>query len=62
MLTRGESGNVMTEDVVYLCPRFEGIETGVDLHRLAQAGWGKSALGDALGRPTDFQSVTGLCH
>ncbi|ERB67160.1 hydroxymethylglutaryl-CoA lyase [Vibrio coralliilyticus OCN008] len=34
----GASGNVATEDVVYLCKGL-GIETGVDLNRLAQAGW-----------------------
>ncbi|MDA0120272.1 hydroxymethylglutaryl-CoA lyase [Vibrio sp. T11.5] len=50
----GASGNVATEDVVYLCQGL-GIETGVDLHRLAQAGW---EISDALGRqPTSKVSL-----
>ncbi|MGF1695231.1 hydroxymethylglutaryl-CoA lyase [Vibrio lamellibrachiae] len=35
---KGASGNVATEDVLYLC-RELGIETGVDLDKVAQAGW-----------------------
>lgn len=34
----GASGNVATEDVLYLCQGL-GIETGVDLELLARAGW-----------------------
>ncbi|MDX1302890.1 hydroxymethylglutaryl-CoA lyase [Photobacterium sp.] len=34
----GASGNVATEDVIYLCEGL-GIKTGVDLNRMAQAGW-----------------------
>ncbi|WP_050939894.1 hydroxymethylglutaryl-CoA lyase [Vibrio harveyi] len=34
----GASGNVATEDVLYLCQGL-GIETGVDLELLAKAGW-----------------------
>ncbi|MGF1727159.1 hydroxymethylglutaryl-CoA lyase [Photobacterium nomapromontoriensis] len=34
----GASGNVATEDVVYLCHQL-GIETGIDLNKIAQAGW-----------------------
>lgn len=34
----GASGNVATEDVVYLCHEL-GIETGVDLTSLTQVGW-----------------------
>ncbi|NOI75895.1 hydroxymethylglutaryl-CoA lyase [Vibrio coralliilyticus] len=50
----GASGNVATEDVVYLCQGL-GIETGVDLNRLAQAGW---EISDALGRqPTSKVSL-----
>ncbi|WP_099608449.1 hydroxymethylglutaryl-CoA lyase [Vibrio coralliilyticus] len=50
----GASGNVATEDVVYLCQGL-GIETGVDLNRLAQAGW---EVSDALGRqPTSKVSL-----
>ncbi len=35
---KGASGNVATEDVLYLCHQM-GIETGVDLEKIAQAGW-----------------------
>ncbi|MGR5062781.1 hydroxymethylglutaryl-CoA lyase [Photobacterium sp. DNB22_13_2] len=34
----GASGNVATEDVVYLCHQL-GIETGINLNSLAEAGW-----------------------
>ncbi|WJT09067.1 hydroxymethylglutaryl-CoA lyase [Vibrio harveyi] len=34
----GASGNVATEDVLYLCQGL-GIDTGVDLELLAKAGW-----------------------
>ncbi|AIV08762.1 hydroxymethylglutaryl-CoA lyase [Vibrio harveyi] len=34
----GASGNVATEDVLYLCQGL-GIETGLDLELLAKAGW-----------------------
>lgn len=34
----GASGNVATEDVVYLCHQL-GIETGINLNMLAEAGW-----------------------
>ncbi|MGF1703365.1 hydroxymethylglutaryl-CoA lyase [Photobacterium makurazakiensis] len=34
----GASGNVATEDVLYLCHEL-GIHTGVDLNTIAQAGW-----------------------
>ena len=40
----GASGNVATEDVVYLCQQL-GIETGLELEKLAQAGW---MISDAL--------------
>jgi hydroxymethylglutaryl-CoA lyase len=44
---RGASGNVATEDVVYLLDGL-GIETGIDLRRLADIGaW----ISDQLGRP-----------
>ena len=50
----GASGNVATEDVVYLCHGL-GIETGVDLHMIAQAGW---EISDTLGRkPTSKVSL-----
>jgi hydroxymethylglutaryl-CoA lyase len=44
---RGASGNVATEDVVYLLDGL-GIETGIDLRRLAEIGaW----ISDQLGQP-----------
>ena len=50
----GASGNVSTEDVVYLCHGL-GIDTGIDLHMLAQAGW---EISDTLGRkPTSKVSL-----
>lgn len=45
---KGASGNVATEDVVYMLNGL-GVETGVDLDRLAAVGeW----ISDRLGRPT----------
>jgi hydroxymethylglutaryl-CoA lyase len=45
---RGASGNVATEDVVYMLHGL-GIDTGIDLDALVDTGrW----LADALGRPT----------
>ncbi|WP_194436092.1 hydroxymethylglutaryl-CoA lyase [Vibrio fluminensis] len=35
---KGASGNVATEDVLYLCHNL-GIETGVDIDAINQAGW-----------------------
>jgi hydroxymethylglutaryl-CoA lyase len=35
---KGASGNVATEDVVFLLEGL-GISTGIDLERLARAGW-----------------------
>ncbi|MDA0703858.1 MAG: hydroxymethylglutaryl-CoA lyase [Proteobacteria bacterium] len=43
---KGASGNVATEDVVYMLNGL-GIETGIDLVALAEAGW---FISDALGR------------
>jgi isopropylmalate/homocitrate/citramalate synthase len=43
----GASGNVATEDVVYMLDGM-GIETGVDLTKLVRAAW---FISDALGRP-----------
>ncbi len=42
----GASGNVATEDVLYLCQGL-GIETGIDLELLAKAGW---MISEELGR------------
>lgn len=44
---KGASGNVATEDVVYMLNGL-GLDTGIDLDRLAAAGWGVlKALGRA---------------
>ena len=45
---KGASGNVATEDVVYMLHGL-GIETGLDLEQLVAAG---RRISDALGRPT----------
>lgn len=51
---KGASGNVATEDVIYLCQGL-GIETGVDLNLLAKAGW---MISDELRRqPTSKVSL-----
>ncbi|WP_329352631.1 hydroxymethylglutaryl-CoA lyase [Vibrio natriegens] len=44
---KGASGNVATEDVLYLCEQL-GIETGVDLIAVNEAGW---QICRALGKP-----------
>lgn len=44
----GASGNVSTEDVVYMLHGM-GIETGVDLGKLAEAG---DFISEAISRPT----------
>lgn len=43
----GASGNVATEDVIYMLNGM-GIETGVDLDKVIDAAW---SISDALGRP-----------
>ena len=45
---RGASGNVSTEDVVYMCEG-AGINTGVDMERLLEAG---RYISTSLGRET----------
>jgi len=51
----GASGNVATEDVLYQL-RGMGIETGVDLDKVARAGWAVlDLLGRPSGRPTGIQ-------
>ncbi|ENN2390150.1 hydroxymethylglutaryl-CoA lyase [Vibrio alginolyticus] len=51
---QGASGNVATEDVLYLCQGL-GIETGIDLELLAKAGW---MISEELGRqPTSKVSL-----
>ena len=44
---KGASGNVATEDVVYMLHGM-GIETGVDLDKLTAAG---NYISEAIGRP-----------
>jgi isopropylmalate/homocitrate/citramalate synthase len=53
---RGASGNVATEDVVYLLNGL-GIETGVDLDKLAAAG---RFISHHLGRPTSSKVAAAL--
>ncbi|MBE9555272.1 MAG: hydroxymethylglutaryl-CoA lyase [Proteobacteria bacterium] len=45
---KGATGNVASEDVLYMLEGM-GMETGVDLHRLAEAG---QFISDLLGRPS----------
>lgn len=53
----GATGNVATEDIVYLCHEL-GIETGIDLTALIEAG---DFISDVLGRPTS-SSVARATH
>lgn len=53
---KGASGNVATEDVVYMLNGM-GIETGVDLNKLAHVG---QAITSALGRATQSKVATAL--
>ncbi|MCG6459117.1 hydroxymethylglutaryl-CoA lyase [Vibrio parahaemolyticus] len=54
----GASGNVATEDVLYLCQGL-GIETGVDLEPLAKAGW---MISDELQRQPTSKVSQALRH
>ncbi|MDV6250409.1 hydroxymethylglutaryl-CoA lyase [Vibrio sp. EA2] len=54
----GASGNVATEDVLYLCQGL-GIETGVDLELLAKAGW---VISDELQRQPTSKVSLALRH
>ncbi|MDF2152101.1 hydroxymethylglutaryl-CoA lyase [Vibrio sp. CAU 1672] len=53
---RGASGNVATEDVLYLCEHL-GIDTGVDLNAINQAGW---QICRALGKAPVSKVALGL--
>ena len=53
---RGASGNVASEDVVYMLDGL-GIKTGVDLEKLAAAG---SFICEALGRPSNSKVALAL--
>ena len=52
----GASGNVATEDVVYMLHGL-GIETGIDLDKLAEAG---AFISEALGRPQGSKAAMAL--
>jgi hydroxymethylglutaryl-CoA lyase len=52
----GASGNVATEDVVYMLHGL-GIETGIDLDKLVEAG---AFISQALGRPSGSRAATAL--
>lgn len=54
----GASGNVATEDVLYLCQGL-GIETGIDLELLAKAGW---MISEELNRQPTSKVSLALCH
>ncbi|HCE3326429.1 hydroxymethylglutaryl-CoA lyase [Vibrio parahaemolyticus] len=54
----GASGNVATEDVLYLCQGL-GIETGVDLELLTKAGW---MISDELQRQPTSKVSQALRH
>ena len=53
---KGASGNVASEDVVYMLDGL-GIETGIDLEKLAAAG---SFICEALGRPSNSKVALAL--
>jgi hydroxymethylglutaryl-CoA lyase len=53
---KGATGNVATEDVVYMLHGM-GIETGIDLDKLIDAG---QFISDALGRPTHSRAAKAL--
>jgi len=54
----GATGNVATEDVVYMLNGME-IETGIDLEKLAAAG---QAISQALGRETQSKAASGIAR
>ncbi|MDO6620804.1 MULTISPECIES: hydroxymethylglutaryl-CoA lyase [unclassified Shewanella] len=53
---KGASGNLATEDLVYMLHGM-GIETGIDLHKLAQAG---NQISQVLGRTTGSKVAQAL--
>ena len=55
---KGATGNVATEDVVYLLHGM-GIETGIDLDKLIDAG---KFISDFLGRPPGSRAATALLN
>ena len=56
LIYRGASGNVATEDVVYMLHGM-GIETGVDLDELVRAS---NFIANVLGRPNMSKVATAL--
>jgi len=55
---KGATGNVATEDVVYLLQGM-GIDTGIDLDRLVDAG---KFISDFLGRAPNSRAATALLN
>ncbi|MBU2407455.1 MAG: hydroxymethylglutaryl-CoA lyase, partial [Gammaproteobacteria bacterium] len=55
---KGATGNVATEDVVYMLQGM-GIETGIDLDRLIDAG---VYISDALGRKPNSRASTAILN
>jgi hydroxymethylglutaryl-CoA lyase len=55
---KGATGNVATEDVVYMLHGM-GIETGIDLDKLVDAG---KYISDYLGRPPNSRAATALLN
>ncbi len=53
---KGATGNVATEDVVYMLHGM-GIDTGIDLDKLIDAG---AFISDVLGRPTGSRAAKAL--
>jgi hydroxymethylglutaryl-CoA lyase len=53
---KGATGNVATEDVVYMLHGM-GIETGIDLDKLVDAG---KFISDFLGRPSGSRAATAI--
>jgi hydroxymethylglutaryl-CoA lyase len=55
---KGATGNVATEDVVYMLQGM-GIDTGIDLDKLIDAG---VFISDALGRKTNSRVATAVLN
>jgi len=55
---KGASGNVATEDVVYMLNGL-GVETGIDLDKLVNAG---EFISGVLGRPSGSKAGTAIAN
>ena len=55
---KGATGNVATEDVVFMLQGL-GIETGIDLDRLVDAG---AFISEALGRKPNSRTATAILN